>query len=148
MLPLLFVPPSRTEPLQVPASTSRYHFSSPCPRGQNLCKCLSALLRCNGRNPSQPRRESLASFCQTLTLSPQFGAPLRSHVHLHLYSAHPSQHDIPSGYPTGFLCKASLRLLSSSSHLSVIPVCRPVEKGSTCSWKCQPDPGRRFHFSL
>lgn len=49
------------------------------------------------------------------TLCPLFGAPLESHIHLHFI--HPSQHWSSIKEPTGFLCKMSLRLLSSSLRL-------------------------------
>lgn len=77
-----------------------YHFSSSLSHDRNLCKYLSALSRCKGR--------SLRSL--TVNTFLQFGALLRSH--LQPVSLHPSQ-------LTGFLCRSSKSLLSSSLLFSM-----------------------------
>lgn len=65
------------------------------------------------------------------TLCSLFGAPLKSHLHLHFI--HPSQHWSLIIEPTGFLCKMSLRLLSSSLRL----FSNLLKKSITALSKCQ-----------
>ena len=120
-----------------------YHFSSLLPHGWNLSKCLTALLRCNGRTHRSLVVNDLSSLSPSafkpsckMTVVSQLGAPLRSH--LRLLSIHPSQHGISFSHPQDFSVEYPAGYSLRHRFFHYPDLFWSDKKVSTGAAKCQP----------